>query len=114
MNMERKVHLIKEITEFHPGSRPDVYRHYGWYVGGMKDTGNWYWHVMIDEPVEELEKCLELLRNPPKVIRIEDDPDAPFFARVMGGIMDRGLKDLCERLPFKEFEGEPHNFNIES
>lgn len=61
-----KIEIIKEIVKHHPGHGTD--RNYSWYVGGMKDTGDWNWDVMIDEPIERLQEFLYNLRakNPIK------------------------------------------------
>lgn len=70
-DFDLKDSLIAKIRSYHPGQRPDKYKHYGWYTGGMTDTGDWYFEIMIRDSIENLQDCLELLENPNRDI----DPD---------------------------------------
>lgn len=70
-NFETKDSIISEIRNFHPGQRPEKYEHYGWYQGGMADTGGWHFEVMFRDTIEHLQDCLDLLHNPNRDV----DPD---------------------------------------
>lgn len=63
-NFELKDSIISEIRKFHPGNRPEKYKHYGWYIGGMADTGDWYFETMIRDTSGNLAECLAMLQNP--------------------------------------------------
>lgn len=64
--MEEKIKIIKEIVKHHPGY--GIQRGYSWYVGGMRDTGDWKWDVLVDQPLEDLQSFLEeLIRADHKV-----------------------------------------------
>jgi len=65
-NGDLKIQLIKEITEFHPGY--ETGKKYGWsyYVGGMGDHGDWYIRKMLDASIEDLQKCLEEIKEEAK------------------------------------------------
>lgn len=65
--MENKDELIDKIRECHPGMVPEKFKHYAWYVGGMRDTGDWYYEVMIKDTLEHLKECLELIEAYPKI-----------------------------------------------
>jgi hypothetical protein len=66
--MEEKIKIIDEIIKRHPSYGVDN----GWsyYVGGMKDSGDWYFRKMLDEPIEKLQSFLDTLvadeNRPPK------------------------------------------------
>ena len=66
--MEEKIKIIDEIIKRHPSYGVDN----GWsyYVGGMKDSGDWYFRKMLDEPIEKLQSFLDTLvaddSRPPK------------------------------------------------
>lgn len=66
MGLENKIKIIDEIVKRHPSYGIDI----GWsyYVGGMADTGNWYFRKMLDEPVDKLQSFLD------KLISIENQP----------------------------------------
>lgn len=51
-----KARIIDQITDFHPGQ--GVKLDWAWYVGGMKDTGDWYIDKLIEVPQEVLEEKL--------------------------------------------------------
>lgn len=57
--MEEKVKIIDEIVKRHPHYGVDI----GWsyYVGGMADTGDWYFRKMLDEPLHKLKSFLDQL-----------------------------------------------------
>ena len=52
--MEAKIALIDKICKLHPAYGVDK----GWseYVGGMTDTGEWFFRKMLDVPIEELQQ----------------------------------------------------------
>ena len=70
MSYEDKLPLIEKIRLHHPADRPDKYQHYGWYIGGMRDSGDWNFEVMIKDSFENLKECSELLGEykPPKQV----------------------------------------------
>lgn len=59
--MEEKNKIISLIREYHPAEKPDKYSHYSEYVGGMKDTGQWFYEIIINDTLENLQECLNLL-----------------------------------------------------
>lgn len=68
-DFDEKNKLIDQIRWFHPGERPEKFRHFGWYVGGMKDDGDWSYETMIKSSMEDLQECFALLNAkaiPPK------------------------------------------------
>lgn len=65
--IESKDEIIDKIRKCHPGMVPEKYKHYAWYVGGMRDTGDWYYEVMIKDTTEHLRECLEIIEAYPKV-----------------------------------------------
>jgi hypothetical protein len=50
---EEKIPLIDRITEYHPAMGTDL----GWsyYIGGMRDTGEWYVEKLLLESKERLQ-----------------------------------------------------------
>lgn len=54
--MEEKIKIIKQIVKHHPGYGTE--KGYSWYEGGMRDTGDWKWEKMIDEPIDKLRSFL--------------------------------------------------------
>jgi len=54
--MEEKVKIIDEITLRHPSLGVD--KGWSYYVGGMRDSGGWYFRKMLDVPIEELQSFL--------------------------------------------------------
>lgn len=72
-----KIEAIKLITDYHPGSRAGIDRGWSYYVGGMMDSGDWYYRKLLDIPLRELLECLEQLKEdykpaPPKVYTEEE------------------------------------------
>lgn len=72
--MKEKVKIIDEITKHHPSIGVDK----GWstYVGGMADTGHWYFRKMLDVPTNELQAFLRdiiLRENTPKTPLTEEE-----------------------------------------
>ena len=64
--IEKKINIIDEIIKFHPAI--GVEKQYSWYVGGMRDTGDWNFRYMLDRPIEELEDFLLFLHQPSELI----------------------------------------------
>ena len=62
-----ELELIKKITSYHPAYTAGTRRGWSYYVGGMMDTGNWYYHKLLDASIEELEACLAELVNESKL-----------------------------------------------
>lgn len=54
--MEDKVKIIDLICQRHPSIGVD--KGWSYYVGGMRDTGEWYFRKMLDAPLEELVEFL--------------------------------------------------------
>ena len=63
IDFQSKDALISQIMLFHPGARPQRFKTWDEYSGGMKDDGIWYYQVMIKSDKVDLEKCLELLKK---------------------------------------------------
>jgi len=61
MKIMDKLELIKEFNKYHPGY--GVEWGYSKYVGGMTDTGNWIFEVLVSEPIEVLKVRLDILRR---------------------------------------------------
>lgn len=55
-----KLELIKQITDHHPalGSHLNL----SWYVGGMRDSGDWYYRKLMDMEEDALQKVLAELQ----------------------------------------------------
>lgn len=55
--------LIQKIQKFHPGECLSRWKKKGWawYVGGMRDDGDWNFEKMIRAEVKELAQCLNAL-----------------------------------------------------
>jgi hypothetical protein len=49
---EEKVVLVNKIIRFHPASGVD--KGWSWYVGGMRDTGDWYQDKLYVAPIKDL------------------------------------------------------------
>lgn len=69
---EEKIEIIDLITQHHPG--------YGtkwelsWYVGGMQDTGDWYYEKLLAADITTLERLLDdiLSRSSVKQMTVKD------------------------------------------
>ena len=55
-SFDRKRKLIDEVTNLHPAYGTS--RGWSWYVGGMRDTGDWDVKKLLDVTAEELEQFL--------------------------------------------------------
>lgn len=72
--MENKIKLIDEIIKRHPSY--GTKKGWSYYVGGMKDTGEWYFRKMLDVPIEELQSFLDNIiveENKPKRVLTEQE-----------------------------------------
>lgn len=58
-----KKEVIGDIKQFHPSECPYEFKTYAWYIGGEQDEGEWNEKTMINEPLERLEECLNILAN---------------------------------------------------
>lgn len=68
-----KVGLIKKIIEYHPASEAGIRRGWSYYIGGMRDTGDWNFRKLLDVTDGELNVCLNELEK-----EYEPKPD-PIF-----------------------------------
>lgn len=60
---DKKIVVIDRICELHPVY--GLHKNWSWYVGGMRDTGDWNFRQMLNVPMEELEDFLiETLLQP--------------------------------------------------
>lgn len=60
--MEEKIKIIDEIVKRHPSYGID--KGWAWYVGGMRDTGDWEYRKMLNVSTEELQAFLdEIIRQ---------------------------------------------------
>lgn len=71
--MEDKIRLIDEIVKRHPSYGVD--KGWSYYVGGMKDTGDWYFRKMLDIPIEELQAFLDSIITDENTPKIELTPE---------------------------------------
>lgn len=72
--MEEKVKLIDEIVKRHPSY--GIKNGWSWYVGGMRDTGDWYYRKMLDVSIEDLQSFLDVIiegENKPKIEPTEEE-----------------------------------------
>lgn len=69
MSTDDKIKVIDSICTRHPAYGVDK----GWseYVGGMRDTGRWFFRKMLDVPEEDLQLFLD------EIIAEENEPKAP-------------------------------------
>ncbi len=78
-NTDEKIKVIDEIVTKHPSYGVD--KGWGYYVGGMKDSGDWYFRKMLNVPIEELKSFLngiieqENKAKVPKVYTEEEKKD---------------------------------------
>lgn len=66
--IENKIEIIDAISTRHPSI--GVEKGWSYYVGGMKDSGDWYFRKMLNVSIEELKSFLDKLvenENKPKV-----------------------------------------------
>ena len=72
METEKRLRLIKIITEHHPGNVQMANNKFAWYTGGMKDTGDFYWkYLLFEASIRDLEAVLERLGTGPKYTQIQ-------------------------------------------
>lgn len=65
----RKIKIIDKIAKRHPSYGTD--KGWSWYVGGMRDTGEWNIRKMLDVPKSELKAFLN------EIIKEENKPIIP-------------------------------------
>jgi len=98
--MEEKIKIIDEICGFHPSAGVD--KGWSWYVGGMRDTGEWYFRKMLDEPIEDLKeflaKLIEEKNKPPRQLTEEELIKSKQYIKLPNGgfITQLGLDDLTK------------------
>ena len=59
--MKNKIKIIDEICKKHPSYGVDA--GFSCYVGGMADTGHWYFRDMLDRPIMELRSFLRGIKE---------------------------------------------------
>lgn len=64
-----KLNLIKQITKRHPCY--GIEKKLSWYVGGMRDTGDWYYSKLMSMPKKELQAFYD------DILRREAQPKHP-------------------------------------
>lgn len=102
--MQEKVKIIDEITKRHPSIGVEK----GWstYVGGMADTGHWYFRKMLDVPTKELQAFLDSIiaeeNKPAPVYTEEEQADMKVFVKIEGG----GVMSLYNYKQWEKFAKE--------
>ncbi len=85
--MKKKIKIIDEICKRHPSN--GVKKGWSYYVGGMKDSGDWYFRKMLDVPTKELQDFLNSLieeENKPEPIYTEQElADMKIYHKMPGG-----------------------------
>lgn len=74
MNTDDKIKIIDLICQRHPSA--GVEKGWSYYVGGMRDTGEWYFRKMLDADPQELIDFLNKLiaeENKPKIELTEEE-----------------------------------------
>ena len=97
--MEDKIKVIDEIVKRHPSVGTD--RGWSWYVGGMRDTGDWYYRKMLDVPIEELRAFLAGIiaqeTAPPPVFTEQELIDQKTFLPFGNGLISKYQKEQWEK-----------------
>jgi hypothetical protein len=98
--MEEKIKIIDEIVKRHPSYGTKN----GWseYVGGMIDTGQWFYNKMTDAPIEELQLFLDNIiaeeNNPPIIYTEEELADMKIINHLPnGGYMNEYTRKQLEK-----------------
>ena len=82
--MEEKIKIIDQIVSRHPGWGTE--KGWSWYIGGMSDTGDWYYRKMLDVSIEELQAFLDYIieceNQPEKVYTEQEIIDRKTFLKV--------------------------------
>jgi len=94
---EEKLTIIDKICKFHPGLGTDI--GYSYYIGGMKDSGDWHRFKMIDEPIEILRNFLYKLENPEPIKKLTEKElidSQTFFKMENGTIISKYELDKLE------------------
>lgn len=92
--LEEKVLLINKIAHFHPASGVD--RGWSWYVGGMRDTGDWYFRKLYEAPTEELQLFLNELEEAKRNYVPPVPDNSPIIALPNGGWITEKTKENLE------------------
>jgi len=99
--MEEKIKLIDEIVKRHPHWGVD--KGWSYYVGGMKDSGDWYFRKMLDVPIEELQSFLDKIvadeNKPPKVYTEQELADQKVIIQISNG----GWTNLYQQKLIEEY-----------
>lgn len=106
---QEKIDVVKQIIKYHPGY--GVERGYSWYVGGMKDTGEWKVETLFSARLVELEIFLnELLEIDRKVE--EQRKEQERIANLSKKDQDKILKERWEQEKnmFDQFWNEKTTF----
>lgn len=111
--MEDKIKLIDEIVKKHPSY--GVSKGWSYYVGGMNDSGDWYFRKMLDISIEELTAFLyDIIKqeNTPKIPLTEKEeidskiiiklPNGGYTTKYQQGLWNKFYQDI----EYKMFFGE--------
>ena len=86
---DNKIKIIDEIIKRHPSY--GVKRGWSDYVGGMKDSGEWYFRKMLDESEYELRTFLNYLisqeNQPPRQYTEEEIKDMNTWYKTETGLL---------------------------
>lgn len=96
--MKKKIKIIDQIVEKHPAW--GVKKGWSKYVGGMADTGEWFFRKMLDVPTNELQVFLD------DINKKENAPPTP--------LTDQEIKDqsIIHQLPNHGFITEHERKNL--
>lgn len=67
MKLKEKIKLIDKITAHHPSY--GIKKGWSEYTGGMKDSGMWFFRIMLNATAKELQLFLD------EIIRVESIPE---------------------------------------
>jgi len=92
--LERRIDVIQQLKEFHPGILQDINHKIAHYTGGMKDFGGLRWdYCIFKATVRELEETLGEAIGGNRQKELEEQRDRNSFDRTLaklGGPSDRG------------------------
>lgn len=92
--LEEKVLVINKIANFHPASGVD--KGWSWYVGGMRDTGDWYKDKMYSVPIEELQLFLNELEEAERNYVPPVPDNSPIIVMPNGNWITEKEKEIAE------------------
>jgi hypothetical protein len=111
--MKNKIKIIDEIVKRHPAYGVD--KGWSYYVGGMKDTGDWYYRKMIDVPLIELKSFLyeivEQENKPKKELTEQELIDSKILHKTEYG-WETELHRKQGKMFDKMFEQKLYNYSI--